>query len=150
MMCVNSRAWQILLCGVSQMLILNKWKSSVTGSQHLVSADHLQEDQATPEYERNAARVSFDTAPLPLGEESYTPFWVVDLFETLRIASLYYFKRWLISLKKRFLMLLKRQLAEWTKNGKLRFRAPTLLLTSYMTKEKLFNLSVPQKCIYLD
>lgn len=83
----------ILLCGVSQMLILNKWKSSVTGSQHPVSADHLQEDQATPEYERNAARVSFDTAPLPLGEESYNPFWVVDLFETLRIASLYYFKR---------------------------------------------------------
>lgn len=56
--------------GVPQMLILNKWKSSVTGSQHLIGADCLQEDRATSEHEQNAAKVSSDTASLPLGDES--------------------------------------------------------------------------------
>lgn len=52
--------------GVPQMLICNKGNSLLTGNQHLVSAKCLQEGQATPEYELNAGRISFNTAPLPL------------------------------------------------------------------------------------
>lgn len=56
------------------MLILNKGNNLVTGNQHLVSVNCLQEGQDTPEYKVNAGRVSFDIAPLPLADEVPNPF----------------------------------------------------------------------------